>query len=418
MDPIYLMSPDIVAIDIELYNNKLNFDTELKFRGAVKKDLCLWLNRGLDIHSLKIDGGAVLANGISRDPDLGIADLRKIAISLNKSADRVEVSYSGILEPTMMPSWGCHGELCVGRGEVLWYPFSCSCKTILWGLLYGSHSRALLKFRVGGYTPIASIDLEEISGGAVIFRGENVYQPLEFVLGPFKRDLCSDRFELYMYTLRSPTYSCRELYRHLHRVLDAYTEIYSVEDPHRQHHIAFLEGSGGFHAGALTVLDSKQVSEPKALLLNLIHELSHIWWVGKIKLCSKSSTWLMEAIPEYITSRIAGSVLKIIDFEERAERVISRAREMLKQASYTPPTDIMIPMNALEDSIWRVVGQAIFYETGNAIGYETLDRVLSKHMTNAMKSEKPYCLTWETLKNDLLAIDPNLEKILKIYKAI
>ena len=372
------------------------------------------LNKGLSIELFDSDVEHSINEQIAHDPDLGVLELKRIDVLLKNPLKKFYMKYHGVIEPTIYPAWGCHGDLYIIRAETLWYPFTVSCRTVFWGLLYGYHDKALILFKIGKLTPVASLDVVSEDNGEIVFGGENIYQPIEFIIGPFKREVYAGDKQLFVYTLNKPSYTSAELYKHLDNVERAYEELYSVKSPHNQYHLVFLKETGGFHAGSMIVLDEKYIKTSKGLTLNLVHEFSHIWWAGKIKLCSPDSTWLMEAIPEYITTRIGG-ILGILEYTKQVKEVVNKAKSILRSGRYRPPTTIPMPMNEYSESIWRVVGPSIFYEVGNVIGYESLDHILSVFMEESLSSNKPYCLTWKTLRRMLYNLDERVSQILNRY---
>jgi len=405
------------SIDIKIYrlDNGLSFDANLVFDQSIKDNICLWMNRGLVIEDLKTNANSRIDQSIAKDPDLGLIDLRRAFIAVEHPVRELYIKYHGSLEPTLFPSWGCRRDTCIGRAEVFWYPYTLSCGSVFWDLLQCSHREASIEIFGNGFTPIASIPVVEKDGDHVLFRGSDVYQPLEFIIGSFEKQYCGEDFDLYMYYHGVQLYSCGELYDYLDKIFSAYRELFNVDNPHKQHHIVFLENTGGFHTYSLTVLDRKYVDIYKGLLLNLIHEMSHIWWAGKIKLCSVDSTWLMESIPEYVTSRIAG-YMGLIDLDEHVREMIMETNSYLSSKKYVPPTGIIMPMDDFSNKIWRVVGETLFLEIGMIVGYNNLDQLFSKYMKRSMEKEGIMCLTWSMLRDELVNLDAQVAGVLERYR--
>ncbi|WFO75476.1 hypothetical protein J4526_00820 [Desulfurococcaceae archaeon MEX13E-LK6-19] len=407
--------PSSVVARISMVDNKLVFDVTIGFRDAIDGEKCLWLNPGLVVKEVLTQSPFELKSTLTKDPDVGVVDVNRVDILLRQPVYGIRIKYEGLLKPLLISHWGSRDKLHIGRAETLWYPFTMACKNIVESLILCEHVISVMRFKLrDGLVAIASLEFQGIEDGEWIYTSGYKTSALEFIIGPFAKTEYSGRKTVYSYIVGEQMYPSKQLYDVIEEIEGLYKEVYGVEPPYSQYHIVFLDKTGGYKAGTLIALDKEYVKTIDALKANLIHELSHTWWGGFIKPCSSDSTWLTEAIPEYITTVLLDK-LKIRKLKDRVKKIMKQAKELMKQKGYKPPTKIPMPLTDVEEKSWRIVGETILHEIAKEIGYDTLNSILSNHMRKSMEEQKRYCITWKQLLQEIASVSKKVEKKIEKY---
>ncbi len=386
------VSPTSLSIHIIASKNRLDITVETGFKTIVRDSLCLWINKGFKIDEFYTQASYSMLEEEVKDPDLGIMVLRRLLVKLKDDGIwGYKIRYHGIIQPLTTPYWRSYNGIHIARAETLWYPFTVSCSSILDGLIKSFYEWAIIEFKPRDNLSIAtSLYTHEDN----VFLRENVEQAIEFLVAPFSKDSYNI---VNAYSLGNLVYNAKQLNDVLDEVKQLYNRVYKVTPPYREYNIVFIDEGGGYRSGNLIVLDKRYTKNLDDLRACLIHELSHTWWGGYLKLCSRDSYWLLEALPQYITARLLHE-LGISDIDKRRMKLAEKVEELTKNPKYIPPTKILVPFNEFYEKIWRIVGEYVFHEIANTIGgYSELDSILANTMNTAMKELRPYCITWEKL---------------------
>jgi len=404
-----------VDASVAIGENKILFDVTVEFAEPVKGEACIWLNPGLTLSRIIVQSNYKASLTASKDPDIGFMDAIRVSLEVDQPVKDIRVIYKGLLKPVLIPGWGSHGNIHIARSAILWYPFTISCQSILWGLLLCEHSASTTRFKLEeGLRVASSIEYQGVESGEHVYTSKFKAGCLEFVAGPFKIDSYSGEKAVNVYTLSEPVISARQAHDAIVEVEGAFEELFGVKPPHGEYNVVVHEKTGGFKAGSLIILDKDQVKTMDRFKAIVAHELSHTWWGGLIKLCSPDSQWLWEAVPEYTTTIILDK-LGILSKERFVEKLLKRAQETLKQEGYKPPMSIWIPLSDIEDASWRIVGEAILHEIASEVGYSRFNEIIGSHMKKSIPTRRRYCLKWNELLNELKATSEKVEDILKRY---
>jgi len=404
-----------VDASVVIGENKILFDVTVEFTEPVKGEVCIWLNPGLSISRVITHSHYRVLLTAFKDPDIGVMDANRVCLEVDQPVNNIRVAYQGLLKPLLLPAWGSHGSIHIVRSEILWYPFTISCQSILWGLLLCEHSVSTMRFKLReGLSIASSIEYQGVENGEHVYTSKFKTGCLEFVAGPFKVDSYGGEKTINVYTLDEPIISARQAHDVIVEVESVFEELFGVKPPYSRYNIVIHEKTGGFKAGSLIVLDKDQVKTMDRFKAIVAHELSHTWWGGFIKLCSPDSQWLWEAIPEYTTTIILDR-LGIVSREDFVGKLLRRAQETLKQEGYRPPMGIWIPLTDIEDASWRIVGEAILHEIAKEVGYSRFNEIIGSHMRKSMSTTRRYCVKWNELLSKLKATSEKVEDILKKY---
>jgi len=407
--------PTSVNASVDINESKILFDITVEFTESIKGKACIWLNPGLSLNSIITQSHYRVSSAVSKDPDIGVMDANRICLEIDQPVNNIRIVYQGLLKPWLISTWGSHGSLHIARSEILWYPFTISCQSILWGLFLCEHSVSTMRFKLReGLSVASSIEYQGVENGEHVYASKLKTGCLEFVAGPFKIDSYGGEKLYNVYTLGEPIINARQVHDVIVEVESVFEELFGVMLPYSQYNIVIFEKTGGFKAGSLIVLDKDHVKTVKSLKAIIAHELSHTWWGGFVKLCSPDSLWLMEAIPEYMTT-ITLEKLGIARRENYVEQLLKQARETLKQEGYRPPMSIWIPLTDIEDMSWRIVGEAILHEIAGEVGYSVLNEIIGSHIRKSMSTTRRYCVKWRELLNELKAVSGRVEDILRRY---
>lgn len=410
--------PSGVVTSIDIKGDKILFDVSLEFTEPIKGEICIWLNPGLSLNEITTRSSYRISSEISKDPDIGAININKINLVIDQPVNSIRIVYQGLLKPLLMSVWGSHGNFHIARGETLWYPFTTSCQSILWGLLLCEHMISVMRFKLRGELSVASsIEYQGVEDGERVYVSRLKTGCLEFIAAPLKINSYDGEKIVDVYSLGEPIYSAKQIHDVIMEIENVFEELFGVKPPYSQYSIVFLEKTGGFKAGSLIVLDKDLVKTVNSLKANMVHELTHTWWGGFIKLCSLDTVWLMEAIPEYMTTIILNR-LGIVKQQNYIGKLLEQAREISKQEGYKPPTNIWIPLTDIEDRSWRVVGEAILHEIAGEVGENKFNEIIGSHMKRSMAITRRYCMKWGELLNELKAASEKVVNILKIYRVI
>ena len=391
------VNPTSLSIHITASKDRLDIVVETGFKTLVEDKLCLWINKGFTIDEFYTQANYSLLEEDTKDPDLGIIDLRRLLIKLKDNGIwGYRIKYHGNIQPLTSPYWRSYNGVHIARAETLWYPFTVSCSSILDELIRSFYEWAIIEFKPRDELSIVtSLYTHEDNN---VYLRENVEQAVEFLIAPFSKDSYNT---VNAYSLDNLVYNAKQLSEILDEVKQLFNKVYRVTPPYREYNVVLINEGGGYKSGNLIVLDKRYTSNLNDLKACLIHELSHTWWGGYLKLCSRDSYWLLEAIPQYITARLLHE-LGISDIDERRTKLAKKVEELLKNPDYKPPTKILIPFNEFYEKIWHIMGEYVFHEIANTIGgYSELDKILASIMNAPMKELRPYCITWKKLLEEI-----------------
>ncbi|WP_440059477.1 hypothetical protein ACSU1N_06730 [Thermogladius sp. 4427co] len=404
-----------VDASVRVEGDRLFFDVAVELPEPVGGRICLWLNPGLDLGGVEAGSRFQLSHTLSKFI-IDVADVHRFELGLYQPIKSLRLSYQGLLKPLFAPTWGSHGDTHVARGEILWYPFPVSCRDLLPSIYLCEHKKSAIRFRLrDGLVPAASLEYRGVEEGEYVYANKSkTTSMLEFVIAPFKTDFYEAEKRVYVYSLGEPPYRAREIHDIILEVESVFEELFGVSLPRAEYSIVFLSRTGGFKADHLIVLDREQAETQAMLKSILIHELSHTWWLGFIKPCSSDTAWIMEAVPEYMTT-LAKSRLGLSKLDEMVDKTIGRAGEIVMREGYKPPTSILIPLNETEDRSWRVVGEAILHEIARIIGCGELNQILGHYMKESESATGRYCVKWGKIIDELASVNERILDVVGKY---
>ncbi len=321
-----------------------------------------WVNSSLNVEGLRFSK--------RYDPDLGIFEALWVETEEEATRFRARGSIS------LRASSSAKRSL-VLRCSSLWYPSSADEETVFIPLVSGFHKLVRLELWAKQVEVASSAYILREAGHFVVEGIGNV-PPLDLVLvrdgtiraynvkGIELRIVSERGIDVDPVVVREVIRACIDLSRDL-----------GLEPPYSSIDVATI-AEGGFVNSRLIALKPSNTSSRTALLMSLVRGFMKMWWGSIVRPKDPRDAWLLEAIPEYLTTI---SMIKLGLYElhqARLKRVFEEAFKQLSSPLYLPPNSIAVPLTSRGVKSWRFVGEAVLHMVGSTVGTNNMVEALIK----------------------------------------
>jgi len=209
---------------------------------------------------------------------LNLFELKSIEAWKPEDLLRVAIKCRGEVKSFFVPYWGSINGEHLLKQEVLWYPFTLSCRNPILGMLT-KHDEAKLEVH-SSLDVASSLELEDCEGNTSTWTQKGRISPISLLAANFTLHRTNaDDIELYLYKKEnlSLPFKTKELSETITEALTFYKEKFGLNYPFRQLHLVLPKG-GGFSDDCLIVLDYSLMKSMEGFKANLLHELAHVWF--------------------------------------------------------------------------------------------------------------------------------------------